>query len=237
LGNISPLYLNPGNYTPLVRFAIFQSDGGPVPNGAVIQSASLQLYKQHYDDTLQLNALLKPWLETQATWQVSQTGTAWSVGGAAGAGTDYIGTADALVTPGSNPGWVAFDVTARVQQWSAGTGSNYGWRLKQTTAGSNAKTFYSSEYATDTTLRPKLTVVYAPPTGNVPPTLAIAAGKRASITLGSSFALTAPRVTAMALHWWSTSPTAAKSARRRPHLRRDLGPAATGSYALAAGDG
>ena len=63
-----------------------------MPNGATIQSATLALYKQYYDDTLRLNALLKPWVESQATWTVSQTGVPWSVGGAAGAGTDYSTT-------------------------------------------------------------------------------------------------------------------------------------------------
>ena len=51
-GNSSPLLLSLTTYTPLVRFSIFQSEGGPLPNGAVIQSAILQMYKQSYDDTL-----------------------------------------------------------------------------------------------------------------------------------------------------------------------------------------
>ena len=158
-GGLASLYLDPVNYNPLIRFAIFQSEGGPVPNGAVIQSATLALYKQYYNDTLRLNALLKPWVEGQATWTVSQTGVPWTVGGAAGAGTDYSTTTDALVTPNWNPGWVTFDVTPRVQQWSS-SGANYGWRMAQTTTGSNSKVFNSSEYTTDTTLRPTLTVIY-----------------------------------------------------------------------------
>ena len=40
-------------------------------------------------------------------------------------------------------------------------GVNYGWRMAQTTPGINTKYFVSSEYTTDTTLRPKLTVVYS----------------------------------------------------------------------------
>ena len=127
-GALTALNLDPATYRPLVRFAIFQSEGGPVPNGAVIQSATLALYKQYYDDTLQLNALLKPWVEGQATWTISQTGVPWTVGGAAGAGTDYSTTTDALVTPSWNPGWVSFDVTPRVRQWASGVGANYGWR-------------------------------------------------------------------------------------------------------------
>jgi hypothetical protein len=96
-----------------------------VPNGATILSAKLAVYKQYYDDTLRLNALLKPWVESQATWTVRQTGVPWTVGGAAGASTDYSAVTDALVTPGLNPGWVTFDVTPRVQQWASG-GANYG---------------------------------------------------------------------------------------------------------------
>jgi len=159
-GAMNPLYLDATNYRSLLRFAIFQSEGGPVPNGATIQSAKLELYKQYYDDTLRLNALLKPWVESQATWLLSQTGIAWSVGGAAGSGTDYSATIDAQVAAGFNPGWVVFDVTPRVQQWSNSSATNFGWRMVQTSPGGNSKTFNSSEYATDTTLRPKLTIVY-----------------------------------------------------------------------------
>ena len=129
-----------------------------MPDGSTIVSATLALYKQYYNDTIRLNALLKPWLEGEATWTVRQTGVAWTAGGAAGAGSDYSTTTDALVTPSWNPGWVTFDVTPRVSQWASGS-ANYGWRIAQTTTGINSKTFYSSEYAT-ASLRPKLTVVY-----------------------------------------------------------------------------
>jgi hypothetical protein len=158
-GGDTSLYLDGTHYTPLVRFAIFQNEGGPVPAGATIQSATLQFYKQYYDDTVRLNALLKNWSEGQATWRVSQTGTNWSVAGAAGAGTDYNSTNDALVSVPFSPGWVAFDVTNRVQQWAKGNGTNQGWRLGATNS-VNAKIFDSSEYATDPTLRPKLTITY-----------------------------------------------------------------------------
>ena len=136
--------------------------GRPGAQWCWIQSATLALYKQYYDDTLRLNALLKPWVENQATWTVRQTGVPWTAGGAAGAGTDYSTTTDALVTGSWNPGWVSFEVTPRVQQWSSG-GANYGWRMAAADAGHQTKVFNSSEFTTDTTLRPKLTIVYSVP--------------------------------------------------------------------------
>jgi hypothetical protein len=190
-GSFDPLYIDATNYTPLVRFAIYASEGGPVPNGATIQSATLALYKQYYDVTVRLNALLKPWVESQATWTLSQAGVAWTSGGAAASGSDYNAAADALVAGGYNPGWMSFDVTSRVAQW--GSGANYGWRLAQTSLGSNAKTFVSSANNTNTTLRPKLTVVYSGgATGNQPPTVSLTSpANNASITLGQSFTVTA----------------------------------------------
>ena len=158
-GGITPLMVDPVNYNPLVRFAIFQSEGGPVPNGAIIQSATLTLYKGYYNDALRLNALLKPWVEAQATWVNASAGVPWTVVGAAGSGSDYVAAADAVIVPGWDPGLINFSVASRVQQWS-NSGGNYGWRMSQTTSGSNSKAFTASEYAADTTLRPKLTVTY-----------------------------------------------------------------------------
>ena len=189
-GGSSTLNLAPATYFPLVRFAIFQAEGGPVPNGATIQSATLSLYKSYYSDTLRLNALLKPWTESGATWNQASTGQPWAAPGAAGAGTDHNAVVDAQVSPGWDPGWVNLDVTARVAQW-AGSGGNHGWRMTQTTTGSNTKVFNASETG-DGTLRPKLTVVYAGGSGNVPPTVSLTSpSASASITLGASFTLAA----------------------------------------------
>ena len=74
LGASDPLYLDGTNSRPLLRFSIFQTEGGPVPQGAVVQTATLELYKQYYDNTLQLNALLAPWSEAQSTWNGRQSG-------------------------------------------------------------------------------------------------------------------------------------------------------------------
>ena len=51
-------------------------------------------------------------------------------------------------------------MTARVQQWANSGSANYGWRVDSTASPVNAKLFNSSEYTTDTSLRPKLTIIY-----------------------------------------------------------------------------
>ncbi len=118
------------------------------------------MYKQNYTVDVGLYPLLVAWNESQATWNQRQTGVPWAVPGAAGIGTDYRATSDVVVSGGYDPGWMSFDVTGRVQQWEAAAGSNFGWRIAQTDTLGGDKTFYSSEYLTDPTLRPKLTVVY-----------------------------------------------------------------------------
>jgi len=162
LGTTTEL-LESGNYADLVRFAIFQSEGGPVPSGATIVSATLSMYKStYYDYTYQVSRMLRDWSGTQATWGAWRTGQAWSVAGAMGAGTDYASVADATAVAGWAPQWMTADVTTGVQAMAAGQPNN-GWRLVRVSGNGNEKKFWSREYAIDPTLRPKLVVHYATP--------------------------------------------------------------------------
>jgi hypothetical protein len=62
-----------------LRFAIFQSEGGPVPNGATIISATLSLYKWNGPDmVVKASRLLKSWNESQVTWFHTATGVTWT---------------------------------------------------------------------------------------------------------------------------------------------------------------
>ncbi len=162
-GSATMLQDTASNYSGLVRFAIFQSEGGPVPNGATIQSAKLSLYKYtSYDVTYDLLRILPDWNEGAATWNQRLASTPWSSGGANGAGGDIAAAADATASVGWAPGWIEFDVTAAVQQMSSGlAGGNFGWRLKAVAGNiGNTKRFYSSNYAADPDLRPKLLITY-----------------------------------------------------------------------------
>ena len=150
----------PQQYGSLVRFAIYQSEGGPVPDGATITSAILSVYKSSaYDQVYQVKRVLLDWTEGQASWNSARTGLAWSVPGARGAGTDVAVTADASASVGWDPAWVDFNVTTSVKSMS--TGGNYGWSVVPVSGTSALKAFNSSEN-TSATLRPKLVITYTP---------------------------------------------------------------------------
>src|SRR3954468_16100478 len=85
----------------LVRFAIFQSEGGPVPNNASIISATLSLYKTWGPDAVfKANRVLKSWTELGATW--NSTGSqSWSTPGL-GTG-DILSTADGQGSVAAQP--------------------------------------------------------------------------------------------------------------------------------------
>ena len=116
--------------------------------------------------------MLRNWSETQATWSQWQGAQGWSVAGANGVGSDYAATPDATVSVGWTPGWLNANVTAGVQAMSTGT-PNYGWRLVGVSGNNNYKTWWSREYTTNPTLRPKLVIQYSGGSSNVPPTVTL----------------------------------------------------------------
>jgi hypothetical protein len=150
-------------YPMLLRFAIFQSEGGPVPNGAQITSAVLSLYKYSaYNMTYGLQRVLQDWTETGATWTNRMAGVPWASGGANGVGNDIASAVDASATINWNPGMLNFDVTSSLQQMSAAPSpANYGWRVMPLQGNiGNLKQFHSSEATTTPELRPKLVITY-----------------------------------------------------------------------------
>lgn len=152
------------DYSSLVRFAIFQSEGGPVPNGTKITSATLSLYKfSYYNMVYGVHRVLVDWSESTATWNRRLPGMYWSTAGANGLGTDIAATPDALASTDFNPGsWINFDVTSSVQGMSlAPSPTNFGWRLKGVSGYTSLiKLFYSSEFTGMPSLRPKLVITY-----------------------------------------------------------------------------
>ncbi|MDC8444481.1 MAG: Ig-like domain-containing protein [Nitrosomonas sp.] len=159
----------------IIRFAIFDSEGGPVPDGASITSAKLFLYKtSFYDYIYRAHRILLNWSETDVTWKQRESGVLWDVAGGLGLGQDIAAIHDGEGAAAWNPGWLNIDVTRGVQAMSA-SGQNYGWRLVPVSGNNNTKTFASSEYGTDPALRPILEIEYMPDTSiiNLPPVVSL----------------------------------------------------------------
>ncbi|MCF8154387.1 MAG: DNRLRE domain-containing protein [Rhodoferax sp.] len=148
----------------VVRFAVFQREGGPVPDNAIVSAAELELYKStSYSVTMSAYRMLCDWQELQVTWSSCRTGTAWSVPGAFGAGSDYQAVADGAGLATWSPGWLKINVTAGLVAMQSGA-PNYGWRLRRTAGDDiNIKRYYAREYMDNTSLRPRLVVHYTRP--------------------------------------------------------------------------
>ena len=163
----------------VIRFAIFESEGGPIPNGSTIHSATLSLYKWNGPEgVFKASRLLKSFNESQVTWNNAATGTSWTTPGANSASNDYLATADGQASVGDAAAngcgsapypaacWLNIDVTSGVQAFGSGT-ANYGWKLALVSSSDpNYKAFDDSENQSFPTLRPKLTITYTVPTGS-----------------------------------------------------------------------
>jgi hypothetical protein len=150
-------------YTPLVRFLVFNSEGGPVPDGAFIETAQLFVYKSSaYDNTYALHPMLVDWSEAGATWNQRLPGAAWVVAGAGGSGSDYAAAPDAMSSIPYAAGWLQFDVTAAVAARSGNALGvrPFGWQLRTVSGSTAEKKFQSSEASIDAALRPKLVITY-----------------------------------------------------------------------------
>lgn len=139
------------------------ADSG-IPVGAVVQSASLELYsyarKNNLAITVSVYKVLVPWDEGTVTWREASSGVAWSSPGCNAAGVDRDGVAVASKSiTGTVPSWCAWTVTDLVQGWLDDPASNHGMILAA--SGPSAYyDFHSSEKTTDLSLRPRLIVRY-----------------------------------------------------------------------------
>ena len=141
----------------LIRFTgLFSNEGGPIPSGSLIQSATLTYM------TTDLNsgstAIGDPGnvYESLVDW-TGNTATYNNFGGEPGVQTDER-SASVIASAPATAMSTAFniDVTASLQRWMAGT-ANYGWIILPT--GTDGVVIYSSDIA-NTAYRPKLTVTY-----------------------------------------------------------------------------
>ncbi|MCP3870586.1 MAG: DUF4347 domain-containing protein, partial [Gammaproteobacteria bacterium] len=152
IGTQDDLTTNDGKRQVLIRFDdLFARNGGPIPDYAIINSATLTLdvSGQNSSADIDIHRMLNSWDET-STWNSLSNGVSLD-------GTEAVVTAEASEDGGDAS--AVFDVTGSVSAWSWGSGVNYGWVLVSDD-GSDWKAT-SSEKST-LAERPLLSVDYTP---------------------------------------------------------------------------
>jgi hypothetical protein len=139
----------------LVRFgALFDTEGGPIPQGATITSAILHYVTDDNGNDANVHQVTIPWTDT-----VDYAGFGTNPG--AQADEDYdsalVGQASGAA-PGDTRTEHTLDVTASVAAWSADPSTNRGWIFVPT--GNSGAGTRTAEYTPDPSDRPMLVVSY-----------------------------------------------------------------------------
>ncbi len=140
---------------------LYRWDTSSIAPGSTVQSASITLLATNSStETYELYEVLRPWIESQVTWNQAANGVNWSTGGAQGSG-DRGTTVLASVTPTST-GTLTITLNsagiAMVQSWINNPTANHGVIL-QDYSNSNGFDVNSREVATAAN-RPKLNITY-----------------------------------------------------------------------------
>lgn len=115
-----------------------------------------------------LYRVLRPWSETETTWQLASQGTFWDRPGCNGIGSDRSATAESsfVLEPSGGP-WYQADLTATVRDWVADPNANHGLVIKSLDRILAEFAFASKDHP-DSCWRPRLEVWYD--TSPLPPT-------------------------------------------------------------------
>ena len=152
-------------------------DLSAIPNGAVIQSASIEIEVYNVSTgSYQFYEVKRDWSESEATWNQAASGSSWTSAGASheadDRGSQVLATISASAT-GTYSVDLGPDGLAVLQAWVDGERPNNGFILADsgTTDGLD---FHSSEAST-AAYRPKLTLSYVIPDPNQAPSASFTA--------------------------------------------------------------
>jgi RHS repeat-associated protein len=130
-----------------------QFDISGIPTGATITNAQLKLFA-----TQCINALS---CAASHTLEAHRVTNAWTHSTMPSMTYDVTVLSTATLPAGAQQQWLSWDVTATVQNWRAGTQTNYGLLIKRDTEALNSDGgTFSSRGADEPTLRPQLQVTY-----------------------------------------------------------------------------
>lgn len=183
-GSQGTLYAQGG---PAAR-SLLKFDLRQIAASATVSSATLGLYDSYLSGSpgpVGVYRVTSDWNESQATWNQRLSAVNWTT-----AGGDFDPTAAATLSSFTTQGWDEFNLTALVQAWIAGTQSNFGLLLKQTTETSGFVQWNSDDWPFGRSLTPKLTVTYLDGSHALPPFVSMGAPGPNTIS-GSNVQVTA----------------------------------------------
>lgn len=146
------------------NYALLRWNTSTIPANAVVLSAEIVLnVTDGSSAAYSIYELKRTWNETQATWNIAQTGTNWQTAGALGA-NDRATTVLATTPSGTGSKTIALNTAgvATVQKWINNSANNFGVTFQGTSSMTDLFRF-SSRSTTTKTQRPKLTVRYIIP--------------------------------------------------------------------------
>ena len=145
-----------------LKAALLQWDISSISPGSNIESVEIAVdVVDRSSDSYEIYEVLRPWVESEATWSQYAQGLSWEAGGANGAldrGSDVLGGFTASST-GPYTTVLNEEGIAVVQSWVDNPALNHGFLVMDYLAASNGLDFSSRE-ATPASVRPKLTVTY-----------------------------------------------------------------------------
>lgn len=162
-----------------IERGLLKFDLSSIPVGRSITNATLSLYctfqRNTTDYDVSVHRALVEWYEGLGNGAVPGAGVdastwtyrnyngsvAWSGGEGGGSGSDFAASPTATTSITDVNTWFDWDVLADVSAWYNGSVPNYGWFLLGVEGSTNTdRTFASSDYTVNITLRPKLVIEY-----------------------------------------------------------------------------
>ncbi|MBA7523198.1 hypothetical protein ES705_15321 [subsurface metagenome] len=141
-----------GNSTTTIVRTYIKFSFSSIPADAIVTDADLKLYQYSTNGTdnftIELLKINNSWDESTICWDLKPTLS----------GDTIISSS---ITAGATT-WNSWDIDDLVQAWLDGDIANYGVVLKDTneTSGDTIAYFFTSDYTTDPTKRPKLVISY-----------------------------------------------------------------------------
>jgi hypothetical protein len=135
-----------------------------IPAGSLVQSASITLrVTDSSSNSYGVYAIVRPWVESQTTWERADSATLWATAGAMGPSDRGAQLGSITGSTGDRSVTLNAAGISLVQSWVDG-GTNAGIIIASTSS-TNGIDFASSEAST-VARRPRLTITYLPPDGS-----------------------------------------------------------------------